>query len=306
MVTMQPMRKGPLRFVSQFERKAGGAELNVAVGCARLGLRVGWISRVGDDEFGRYLSHFLRGEGVDLSQMKVVPGYPTSLNVKEVREDGSGRTFYYRQGTATSTMTVDDLHPDYFKQARLLHITGVFPAIREENVTLIRQAIALAKKHGIKVSFDPNIRLRLWDRQRAQDVLASFLPEVDVLLAGLDEARLLSGLEAEEAMLEVFHGYGMQVVALKKGSDGAVVSDGSTTLSVPVIPAGKVVDTVGAGDGFDAGFLYGWLNGWSLQRTAAVASAIGSMVVGVEGDNEGLPHLDEVHAFLGEAVWVER
>ncbi len=115
MITFNPSSKGPMRYVHSFERKVGGAELNFAIGCSRLGLKTGWISRLGNDEFGRFILNFTRGEGVDVSEVRLVDGYPTSLNFKEIMEDGSGRTFYYRSNSPTITLTEASLNESFLK-----------------------------------------------------------------------------------------------------------------------------------------------------------------------------------------------
>jgi 2-dehydro-3-deoxygluconokinase len=306
MITMNPTSKGPMRFVHSFERNVGGAELNVAIGCARLGLDTGWISRLGNDEFGRYIQHFVRGEGIDTSQLRLVDGYPTSVNFKEVLEDGSGRTFYYRLNSPTLTLTPDSLEESYIASARILHITGVFPAIDEKNVAIIKHAVTIAKRNGVLVSFDPNIRLKLWSRERAKEVLSDILPFVDILLTGTDEAELLFDTKDEKEIIEKSKLLGISYIALKKGEEGSVGYHNDEFIQSAPVTARKVVDTVGAGDGFDAGFLYGVLQQWPLKKILMFANTIGSMVVSVSGDNEGLPYLEDVLVQLGEKEFIER
>jgi len=306
MITMNPTSKGPMRFVHSFERNVGGAELNVAIGCARLGLETGWISRLGNDEFGRYIQHFVRGEGIDTSQLKLVDGYPTSVNFKEVLEDGSGRTFYYRLNSPTLNLTPDSLEESYIANARILHITGVFPAIDEKNVAIIKHAVTIAKRNDVLVSFDPNIRLKLWNIERAKEVISDILPFVDILLTGTDEAELLFNTRDEKEIIEKSKLLGISHIALKKGEEGSVGCHNGEIIQSAPVTARKVVDTVGAGDGFDAGFLYGVLQQWPLKKILMFANTIGSMVVSVSGDNEGLPYLEDVLVQLGEKEFIER
>lgn len=307
MITFDPTTNGPLRNVHSFERKAGGAEFNFAIGCARLGLDTGWISRLGKDEFGKFIRNFARGEGIDVSAVKLVDGYPTSLNFKEIREDGSGSTFYYRADSPTKTLTEQTLDVDAIRQTKILHITGVFAAIDpEKNLRLLKRAVTIAKDHGALVSFDPNIRLKLWGREKARQSLSQLLPYVDIILAGVEEAELLFGVSQPDQIVAACERYGISTVAIKQGEKGAFGFMGGISMTMPPRLPKKVVDTVGAGDGFDAGFIYGVLQGWSLDRTLNFANTIGSMVVSVYGDNEGLPELDEVHIQLGEKEYVER
>ncbi|MFC0469073.1 sugar kinase [Halalkalibacter kiskunsagensis] len=307
MVSLNPHSKGPLRFVSNFERKVGGAELNVAIGCSRLGLKTKWVSRLGNDEFGRYIHNFVRGEGIDVSDVKLVEGYPTSVHFKEILEDGSGRTFYYRSNSPTTTLTEEEINESLFTGGKLLHITGVFPAVdKEKNVGVIKKAIALAKQQNMLVSFDPNIRLKLWSRAEAKAALTEFLPYVDVLLTGLDEAELLFGTDDPQKVIEESKKIGISYVAIKQGEKGSIGYHQGKYIESPPVPPKKVVDTVGAGDGYDAGFIYGVLQQWSLEKTLHFANTIGSMVVSVSGDNEGLPYLDDILVQLGEKEFVER
>ncbi|MFJ7728552.1 sugar kinase [Neobacillus sp. NPDC097160] len=306
MITLNPATKGPMRFVESFHRKVGGAELNFAIGCARLGLRTGWISRLGNDEFGRHIQNFVRGEGIDITQVKLVEGYPTSVNFKEIMEDGTGQTFYYRANSPTSTLSPDDLTEELFKNAKILHITGVFPAVREQNFEIILKAVELAKKLHVRISFDPNIRLKLWRKEQAILKLSQLLPFVDIILTGEDEAELLFGVKEPKLIIEACRKYGISHIAIKRGAHGSIGYHNGVYVEAPPAKARKVVDTVGAGDGFDAGFVYGVINNWPLEKTLEFANTIGSMVVSVSGDNEGLPYLEDVLIQMGERVFIER
>lgn len=307
MITFNPSMKGPMKYVQSFDRKVGGAELNFAIGCARLGLNTSWISRLGNDEFGRYILNFVRGEGIDVSEVGLEDGYPTSLNFKEIMEDGSGRTFYYRNQSPTTTLTEDALKETYFKDSKVLHITGVFLAIdSHKNFDVIKRAIAIAKKQGLLISFDPNIRLKLWSKADAKKVIAEFLPDVDILLTGVDEAEILLGVSDPKEIIERSKALGIRYIAIKQGDKGSIGYFDGELIESPSVKPKKVVDTVGAGDGFNAGFIYGVLHQWSLGKTLEFANTIGSMVVSVSGDNEGLPYIEDVLVQLGEKDFIER
>ncbi|MGO4889185.1 sugar kinase [Anaerobacillus sp. MEB173] len=307
MVSLNPQSKGPLRFVSAFDRKVGGAELNVAIGCSRLGLQTRWISRLGKDEFGRYIYNFVRGEGVDVSEVKLVDGYPTSVHFKEIFEDGSGSTYYYRSNSPTSTITENAIHPSQFAGAKLLHITGVFPAVdKDKNVDVIKKAILLAKEQGLLISCDPNIRLKLWSKEDAKAALQEFLPYVDILLTGVDEAKIIFGTDIPEEIIAASKKFGISYIAIKQGEIGSIGYHNEEYLVAPAVKPKKVVDTVGAGDGFDVGFIYGVLQNWPLEKILHFANTIGSMIVSVSGDNEGLPYLDDLLVQLGEKEFIER
>ncbi|QBP41867.1 sugar kinase [Paenisporosarcina antarctica] len=306
MITFDPGTKGPLRFVNTFERKIGGAELNVMLGCARLGLQAGWISRLGKDEFGRHIVNTVRGEGVDISEVHLMDGYATSLNFKEVQESGEGRTFYYRVPSPTETLTPELLPFDYIRQAKVLHLTGVFCAILEQNRAITLRALEIAKENGVIVSFDPNIRLRLWSKEEARETILTYLPFVDHLLVSKEELELLCDTKDEQEILAQLGRFNFREVVMKDGQNGAFALVNGKWLHVPGVKVAKVVDTVGAGDGFDSGYLYGLLQEWPLVERLVFANAIGAMVVQVNGDNEGLPYLEDVENFLGKREIIER
>jgi 2-dehydro-3-deoxygluconokinase len=306
MIAMCPQEKGPIIFCDTFKRKTGGAELNVAIGCARLGLKSGWISRLGNDDFGKYILKTVRGEDIDTSEVELVDGYPTSVYFREVLSDGSSRSFYYRENSPTSTMKSEDLNEEYFKQSKVLHITGVFPSITKNNQKIILEAVKLAKKHNLTVSFDPNIRLKMWTKEEAKAYIEKLLPDVDILLVGDEEIEILLGETTIEDAIKTFHGYGIDKVIVKKGAKGALGSDGKNVYEVEAIKPKALVDTVGAGDGFAAGFLTAFCEGKTLEECVKFANAVGSLVVGVEGDNEGLPNYEDVLVHLGQAKKIER
>lgn len=306
MVTMNPKSKGPLRYVADFERKVGGAELNLAIGCARLGMKAGWISRLGDDEFGRYIYNFARGEGIDVTNVKLMEGFTTSVNFKEIWEDGAGRTFYYRMNSPTLTMKAEDLPLEDIKNSRILHITGVFSAIRQNDMSVIHKAIETAKNNNVLVAFDPNIRLKLWSKEEARQCLTQLLPYVDIMLTGEEEAEFLLGISDLDEMIRKFTEYGIGRIAIKQGSAGSVGYYEGLKINMPAVKVNTIADTVGAGDGFDAGFLLGTVRGWPLERTLTFANTVGSMVVSVSGDNEGLPYYEEVLQKLGVSKFIER
>jgi 2-dehydro-3-deoxygluconokinase len=248
----------------------------------------------------------VRGEGVDISEVKLVDEYPTSVYFREVLADGSSRSFYYREKSPTSTMKSEELNEEYFKQAKVLHITGVFPSITKNNQEIILEAVKLAKKHNLIVSFDPNIRLKMWSKEEAKAYIEKLLPNVDVLLIGDEEIEILLEDTNIEKAIKTFHEYGIEKVIVKKGAKGALGSDGKNIYEVDAIKPKALVDTVGAGDGFAAGFLTSLVQGKSLEECVKFANAVGSLVVGVEGDNEGLPYYDDVLVHLGQSKKIER
>lgn len=306
MVLFSPMQSGPLRYVHNYQKRIAGAESNVAIGIARLGHSSGWISKVGADEFGMYLLREVQAEGVDVSRVKTSDQGPTGVMFKEIAEARETKVFYYRKDSAASLMTPADLDPEYIRSAKILHLTGITPALSQTCLDTIMEAVALARKSGILVSFDPNIRLKLWTKEKASEGIRSILPLVDLVFPGLDEAEIIFGPSSIDRYIDSFHNLGVKIVALKTGGDGCYVSDATQSIPVKAFSVKKVVDPIGAGDAFAAGFLTGILEKKSLLDSAKLANAMGAFAVTTAGDIEGLPERNVLESFINQQTDVFR
>jgi 2-dehydro-3-deoxygluconokinase len=304
MALMMPNGVKGIEYATGFQGLFGGAESNVAIGVSRLGHRVGWFSRLGKDPFGRMILKKIRGEGVDVSRVELTTEAPTGLMLREV-VSGKTSVYYYRKGSAASTLRPEHLDEEYIKQAQYLHVTGITPALSESCRETAKEAIRLAKKHGVKVCFDPNLRLKLWSIDEARDVLLDLAKEADYFLPGLDELKLLYQTENFDEI--VGHLNQLNAVSIVKGGDDVtLIVEKGEVRSVPYFKAEQVVDTVGAGDGFCAGFFVGLLKNYSLDEAVKLGNLIGCMVVQMEGDWEGIPTWEQVEAFLNNVKHVER
>lgn len=306
MVLFSPLDKGPLRHIHNFKKSIAGAESNVAVALARLGHNVGWFSKVGDDEFGRYIQFMVRGEGVDVSRLKVDENYQTGLLFKELFEHVNPNVYYYRKDSAASHLQVSDLDVAYIQSAKILHLTGITPAISPSAKETTLEAIRIAKEAGVTVSFDPNIRLKLWSAEEAKETLLDICKNVDILFPGIDESELLLGTTDTDEILKTFHDMGIGEIALKLGKDGCMVSDGKTAEFVKGYKVEKLEDTVGAGDGFAAGYLSSRLKGFSIKESGDYANGVGAMATMVKGDTEGLPTFHQLQSFTGKVKTIDR
>jgi sugar/nucleoside kinase (ribokinase family) len=282
---------GPLEGVRHFEKRTAGAETNVAVGIARLGLRMGWASRLGDDSMGRFLIGEFTREGIDCSHVAVVPGAKTGFMFKGRVDDGSDPPIeYHRQGSAASRMTAADLDLPWLAQARHLHATGIFPALTPDTLAATRAAMAQMRAHGRTISFDPNLRPALWpspDTMRA--TINGLAAHADWVLPGLDEGRQLTGQTTPEGIAAFYRTLGARLVVVKLGADGAWFDGEAGQGHVPAFAVDRVVDTVGAGDGFAVGLISALLDGRSVVDAVRRAAWIGARAVQVRGDTEGLP-----------------
>jgi 2-dehydro-3-deoxygluconokinase len=297
LVLLAAEARGALEEVESFRRFSAGAELNVAIGLARLGLRVGYVSRVGDDAFGRFLGGVLEREGLSRDLVAVDPARSTGFMLKSLAADGTDPAIdYYRRGSAASCMDAGDLARVAGTPARHVHLTGILPALSPGCRELAFALAKSARGPGRSLSFDPNLRPRLWastaDMVATLNALAA---EADIVLPGLAEGRLLTGLDAPADIASFYLDRGASAVAIKLGAEGAYCADrAGLRMHVPGFPVERAVDTVGAGDGFAVGVISGLLDGLPLAKAARRGNAIGARVVQFPGDCDGLPTRGEL------------
>ena len=293
-------RPGPLEFAQSFAKRTAGAETNVAIGLARLGLKVGWASRLGTDSMGRYLLAAMRAEGIDCSHVVCDPAQKTGFQFKSKVTDGSDPLVeYHRQGSAASHMGVQDIDAAWLTSARHLHATGVFAALSASTLSAARQTMTLMRAAGRSVSFDPNLRPTLWaSPELMREAINDLAAQADWVLPGLEEGRFLTGEASAEGIARFYRQRGAQLVVVKLGAEGAYFdSDSAGCGQVPGFAVAEVIDTVGAGDGFAVGVISALLDGLSVYEAVRRGAWIGARAVQVLGDSEGLP----THAELTEA-----
>jgi len=280
-------RIGRLELVPTMDLGFGGAESNVAIGLARLGVPVTWMGRLGDDALGRLVERQLRAEGVGAAVTRD-PEAPTALMLKERPSAGSSAVSYYRAGSAGSRLAPEHLDLDRIRDARVLHITGISAALGDAPRAALDAAVDAAHEGGTIVSFDVNHRSRLWDAERAVPAYRALAARADVVFAGDDEAELLTGERDTDAQIAALAALGPAQVVVKRGADGATaLADGerATQAAFPV----HAVDTVGAGDAFVAGYLAELLAGASLAERLRTAAACGALACTAPGDWEAAP-----------------
>jgi 2-dehydro-3-deoxygluconokinase len=307
MVLINPAESGPMKYITEFKKSLGGAESNVAIGLARLGHDVGWYTKLGADPHGEYVQSFVRGEGVDTQAVELTDSAPTGLMFKERRALSETSVYYYRHGSAASTMTPADLPESYITDAEYLHLTGITPALSDSCRETTRAAVERAREADTTLSFDPNIRHKLWDSaDEMRTTLLDLVGESDIVLPGIEEGRALFDAETPEKIAEACLARGAEIAVVKLGPEGALVADGSETKRVAGYEVERVVDPVGAGDGFAAGFLAGQLRGLGPVESTELANGVGAFATTVAGDIEGLPSADELDVFVGESDAVRR
>ena len=308
MVLLAAEQPGPLASVRSFTKYTAGAETNVAVGLARLGLKVGWASRLGDDSMGQYLRNAFTHEGIDCAHVAMVPGARTGFMFKGRVDDGSDPPIeYHRKDSAASQMSPADLDLAWLTQARHLHVTGVFPALTASTLAATQTAMKHMRAQGKTVSFDPNLRPALWrDAAHMRATLNALAAQADWVLPGLDEGRQLTGQDTPEQIAAFYRDAGATRVVVKLGAQGAYydsakvdsaqTNSASTSGYVAASPVARVVDTVGAGDAFAVGVISGLLENLSLEDAVRRATWMGARAVQARGDTEGLPTRAQLQA----------
>lgn len=296
----------PLAAAVMFRRAVAGAESNLAIGLARLGHRVSWSGRVGDDSQGRLVIRALLAERVETGGVVVDHEAPTGLMIRDVVLGRAIDVSYYRANSAGSRLCTDDLDLAMISSARVLAVSGVTAALSASALDATLAAVTAAREAGVTVVFDPNIRLKVAPLSAQLDGLRQLAKQADILLAGEEEGRQISGLAAQDQSLaDWFLGQGCRQVVFKNGDRGCWASDGRQTISQPAFVV-QPVDPVGAGDAFAAGYISGLLRGDALEDCLRRAAACGAMNVSVAGDFEGSPTEAELQRFLAGGHDVHR
>jgi 2-dehydro-3-deoxygluconokinase len=296
---------GPLRNGHRMVLGMAGAESNVAIGLRRLGHSVAWAGRVGTDPIGRLVLRELRAEGVDVAHAVDDDGAPTGFMLKVHRTTATSEVIYSRRGSAGSRLCAADLVPELIAQARVLHVTGITAALSASAREAVNAAVDIANAHNVSVSLDVNDRRALWSETDARTAMRELAPRCQFLFASEHEAALIVGARPPDDAARALAALGPVHAVVKRGNlgyvaciDGVMHSD--VAFNVPV------VDPVGAGDAFVAGYLASWLDGADAAAALRTANLTGAFAVAVPGDWEGLPTRAELAAFVDRSDAVTR
>ncbi|MCW2699629.1 MAG: sugar kinase [Blastococcus sp.] len=296
---------GPLSLTRGMRLSMGGAESNVAIGVARLGVAATWIGRLGEDPIGDLIERQLLAERVRCLVHR--DPSPTAIMLRERRTGTTARVSYYRHGSAGSHLRPADLPDGVIEKAGLLHLSGITPALGPGPAETVREAMRRARQAGVPVSFDLNFRSRLWDAATAAPVFREIAAGADILFAGEDEARIGLGSDASvgpEALADGLAALGPTEVVIKLGRRGALARIEGVVFDVPPV-AVRAIDSVGAGDAFVAGYLASRLLGRDVRNRLTTAAIAGAFAVTVTGDWEALPRPHEL-SLLTEGEDVQR
>ena len=292
--------EGELSDVSGYSMAVAGAEFNVAVGLARLNLPVTYLTRLGEDPFGQKIVRTLQRNGIGSEFVSFSKERSTGFMLKSKVSTGDPKIFYFLKGSAASTLSKEDVDRMDFSGYGFVHLTGIFPALSESTKEASFYLIKKAREHGLTVSFDPNLRPQLWpDTETMVQTLNEFAALSDYVLPGEAEGELLCGDRDPRKIGQFYLERGAKAVVTKMGSRGAYLMTEQDQELVPGFSIEKVVDTVGAGDGFAAGILSALMEGKNLYEAVRRANAVGAIQVTSIGDNDGLPSRAQLAGFMG-------
>jgi 2-dehydro-3-deoxygluconokinase len=274
---------GRFETACQLDVQIGGAEANVAAACARLGLKVAWISALPANQWGERIRRELVGHGVDCAHVRTTEHARVGVYFLEYGAPPRPvRVLYDRRDSAFARLTEDDVDWEPVRRARLVHLTGITPALGEGPRSLVRRAM----REASAFSFDVNYRASLWSPADARRFLDTVLPQVRYLFLGQAEAQTIFSLTgATEQTLEALARLAPKAtVSLQLGEAGATVLDGGRFYRPGRVPAVQVVDPIGAGDAYVAGFLWAVLGKRELQEAVDVGTAVGALKCSMWGD----------------------
>lgn len=274
----------------------GGDTSNCAIAAARQGARVGYFTHIGADPFGQSFLDLWAAEGVDVGSVRQRSDGHTGIYF--VTHGPDGHMFsYFRAGSASSRMAPTDLPQSEIEGAKVLHVSGISQAISDSAADTVFQAIAIARAAGVQVSYDTNLRLKLWPLDRARAVIHAAMAQCDIALPGLEDARALTGLQAPEAIADFYLNLGAGIVALTLGPEGTLVATPQRRARIAGLPV-VAVDATAAGDTFDGAFLARLVAGddpFTAARYANAAAALSTLGYGAVAP---MPRREAVLDFL--------
>lgn len=289
-----------------YEKCPGGAPTNVAVGLAKLGADTAFVGKVGNDVLGRFLRQTLKDYKVDVSQIILSGEAKTGLTFVTLDSNGERNFDFYIEPSADQLLREDEVDETFFENQSLLHI-GSISLIREPVRGATRRAIRLAKENGMRLSFDPNIRMALWeDERQARDAIINVMPDIDILKVSEEELEFITDCTEIGNGIQELKKYGIPLIFVTQGTEGSMVFSEEASVRVPAMKV-DAVDTTGAGDAYVSGMLFELnqldpelkaITRDEMARIGNFASVSGALAASQKGAMTALPGLDEVEKYL--------
>lgn len=299
-----------LKDAEHFQKFLAGAEVNVTVGVSRLGHSTEYITSVGEDPFGEFIIDQLDKNNIGTNYISTTSNYWTAFQLKDRVSHGDPSIFYFREGSAAAHFDKAVLDKINFSDVKMVHLSGIFPAISNNALDAFRHLVRLLEEKDIRTTFDPNLRPQLWNSQEEMiKTINELASHAEIILPGINEGEVLVGSRDPETIANFYleNGKNTKTVIVKLGAEGSYVKqkDG-TVFTVPGFKVDNVIDTVGAGDGFAAGLIAGLIEGKTLEESIIRANAIGAMAIQVAGDSDGYPNIKELSEFLSKNEAVDK
>jgi len=293
MLRLTPPDLQPVELATMLEIHAGGSESNTAVGLARLGAHVAWLSRLPDNPLGHLVTNRIREHGVDVSHIVWAKEERMGLYfVEDARKPRPARITYDRKNSAISLMQPDELPAGLFQagKARLLHLTGITPALSKSAYETAKHVLAMAKAANWLVSFDINYRSKLWKAELAQQRCEVFMQAADVIFSPVRDVHTIYDFTqadetAETTLLKLHKTYPRATIVLTQGSSGSIACDSAGNVKQQPVIAAELVGRIGGGDAFTAGFLYSYLtHDQNIEKALRWGSAVAALKYTIPGD----------------------
>lgn len=291
---------GRLEEVNTYTRYTAGAEMNVAIGTARLGFDTCYVTQFGDDPIGRYVKNTLENEKINTDYVLFNKEYVTGLMFKERVNEGDPLVVSFRKNSAATKITREAVKNIDFSEVSHVHLTGVFLALSENSKDISHYFAEEGRKNGARITFDPNLRPGLWpSREVMIETVNALAIKSDIVLPGISEGLILTGSDKPEEISKFYLDRGVKAVVIKLGAEGAYVQEQHKEgIYVSGYKVEEIIDTVGAGDGFAVGVITALADGLSIDEAAKRGNAIGAIQLMSPSDNEGLPTRESLEKFM--------
>lgn len=294
---------GPLAEVFSFSKALAGAESNVATGLSRLQHPTGYVTKLGEDNFGQFIVDAQNKEGINTDSITFTKEYSTGMLIKSKVLTGDPKVEYFRKNSAASKLSLADFDEAYFASAGHLHVTSISSALSKSCHEFSIHAMEFMKSKGKTVSLDPNLRPTLWPNTETMvSTINDLATRCDWFLPGLSEGKTLTGLDTPEEIAAYYLERGVSLVVIKLGPEGAYYKSLEQEGYVQGFKVEEVVDTVGAGDGFAVGVISAMLEKLPVAEAVKRGNAIGALAVMSPGDMDGLPTREGLATFMNQEV----
>jgi 2-dehydro-3-deoxygluconokinase len=300
MVAFEAQQFGPLREAEDFKKWVGGAADNFIIAVARLGFTTGWFSRVGDDELGRFIVRWIRGEGVDVSRTVVDSTKPTGLFLVERRSTVANfKCWFYRSTSAATNVCPEDIDEGYLSQAKYIYPEGIMLYVSDSARRAVQKMFDVAGRHNREIIFDPNLRLTMASAEESRALVIPLMQRATYCLPGEDELRMIMNESETSAAIRKAHNLGIEKLIVKAGAGGAILAPaGREPQHMPGFKLSRFMSPMGAGDCFVGGFTAGLLKEQPLETCVRWGNAVGAFNTMAYGPFHACPSFDELQSFL--------